>query len=76
MVLNSEGSYRRPPATSFSKKNVLTLEFSMASKGGGTTVAHIAIGQADFPALLKTMAQVDRHRAMAAMSSELARQLK
>lgn len=59
----------------FRERKVLTLDFPVSSKGGGTTMVHVSIGQEDFGVLLDAMARVDRIEAMAAMSAELAKQL-
>ena len=41
---------------------------------GGSTV-RVTVGVQDFPAILAAMCEVDRERALAAMSAELAKQL-
>ena len=72
--LGFKGSYgnRGGPYT---EKRVLTLDFSISSKGGGTTNIHVAMGKEDFGLLLDAMVRVNRSEAMEAMSSELAKQL-
>ena len=64
---SSGGPYR--------ERKVLTLDFSISSKGGGTTDVHVAMGKEDFGLLLDAMVRVDRSETMAAMSAELAKQL-
>ena len=59
----------------FRERKVLTLDFPISSKGGGTTSVHVSIGQEDFALLLDAMVRVDRSAAMAGMSAELAKQL-
>ena len=73
--VDSGGSYRSSKEESFREKKVLTFEFSLASKGGGTTDVHISIGREDFALLLDSMVRVDRRAAMVAMSAELAKQI-
>ena len=71
-----KGSYKSAGVgEQFRERQVLTLEFPISSKGGGTTIVHVSIGQEDFGLLLDAMVRKDRIEAMAAMSAELARQL-
>ena len=71
-----KGSYKSAGVgEQFRERQVLTLVFPISSKGGGTTIAHVAIGQQDFGLLLDAMVRADRIEAMAAMSAELAKQL-
>ena len=57
------------------ERKVLTLDFSISSKGGGITNVHVAIEKEDFGMILDTMVKADRIEAMATMSGELAKQL-
>ena len=53
----------------------LAIQFSVKSKGGGTTDIDMSIGKYDFTAIVAAMVDVDREVAMAAISQELAKRV-
>ena len=74
--VNFKSSYKSAGVgEQFRERQVLTLDFPISSKGGGTTIVHVSIGQEDFRLLLDAMVRADRIEAIAAMSAELAKQL-
>ena len=56
-----------------SSSDMLEIEFSIASKGGGYTRVWLPIGTRDFKSLAKHMSASHRATAMRAMSNELKR---
>ena len=56
-----------------SAPDMLRIEFSIPSKGGGFTSILLSIGPGDFKSLAKHMSASHRATAMRAMSSELKR---
>ena len=64
-----------------SDKRELHLSFSISASGGsvdtpGSSDVRVLMGTEDYAIILKAMCDVDREAALAAMSSELAKQLK
>ena len=60
-----------------SDRKELRFDFDLSAPGvNGTTNVRVIIGPGDYPAILKAMCEADRNWALAAMSTELARQLK
>lgn len=51
------------------------FEFCLNSKGGGETQVYLNVGASDLSSILEKMAKVDRQATMAAMATELARQV-
>jgi hypothetical protein len=73
--ISSRYWYETIRSVSINASSELQLRFSMSSKGGGTTDVMVEVRPEDFPTVLEMMSVVDRQAAMAAMASELARQV-
>jgi len=53
----------------------ILFRFSLSSKGGGITDVLLAVGSADFAAMIATLAKADRTRAITEMASTVAAEL-
>ena len=56
-------------------RHVLTIDFDLPSKGGGTTQISVRLGIRDFFALVRLMFGVDQQKTMEVISREMSKQV-